>query len=52
MEENPRKDCKWMEYFENYEENQKYLCHLNVSSKYVNFENNCKNCPHYEKCNE
>ena len=51
MEENIRKVCKWMEVFDSYETN-KYLCHLNVDSKYVKFEENCKNCPHYEKCNE
>lgn len=51
MEDNICKDCKWMEVFENYED-KKYLCHLNVDSKYVNYETDCKNCKFYEKCND
>ena len=47
MEE--RIDCKWMEYFENYDENEKYLCHFNIDSKYVDVNKDCANCPYYEK---
>jgi hypothetical protein len=46
-----RTDCKWMEYFENYDEKEKYLCHLTVDSKYVNHDKDCANCPYYEKNN-
>ena len=47
-----RIDCKWMEYFENYEEKEKYLCHLNVDSKYVDVHKDCENCPFYENNEE
>jgi hypothetical protein len=47
MEE--RINCKWMEYFENYDENEKYLCHFNIDSKYVDVNKDCANCPYYEK---
>lgn len=52
MTDNIRTNCKWMEVFENYEENKRYLCHLTIDSKYVNLEEHCKNCPHYEKSDE
>ena len=35
MTDNIRTNCKWMEVFENYEENKRYLCHLTIDSKYV-----------------
>ena len=47
-----RTDCKWMEYFENYDEKEKYLCHFDVDSKYVNMNEVCMKCPHYEKSND
>jgi hypothetical protein len=52
MDNDIRTDCKWMETFENYEEHERYLCHLTIDSKYVNLEKDCKNCPSYEKCSE
>lgn len=52
MEKIVCEDCKWIEIFENYSDEEKYLCHQDVNTKRINSENNCKNCPFYEKMKE